>query len=153
MTAAGPGAGRHRNTPGPGVTATARAHVRAPASRTCRDETIGAVKGCIGDEAAALVAAPHTLGRATVAVDRAPAAWRDDPRLQRGRTVSRAERHRLDHPGLARASSGRVTARELVRVPGGPADATREPAVRTASEVVAAVDVAVLEARRRLDRG
>ncbi len=86
----------------------------------------------------ALVEALHTLERATAAIDRAPAAWRDDPRLQRARAASRAARHWLDHPGLARVGGGHVTARELVRVRGGKAagryrpvldllDAAREP--------------------------
>lgn len=84
----------------------------------------------------ALVQALQTLAQATARLDRAPTAWRGDPRLRRARAVSRAARDWLEHPTLAKVSRGRVSRREMERVRSGKA-AARYASVLALLEVAA----------------
>ena len=77
----------------------------------------------------ALVQALRVLGRSAAALDRAPATWRDDERLQAAHRAARAAHHWIDHPSLARVSRDRIDARDLKRVRGGKSATRYAPAL------------------------
>ncbi len=77
----------------------------------------------------ALVQALRMLSGAAGPLDRAPAAWRDDPRVVQARQASRAARSWAEHASLSRVSIERVGARDLKRVRGGKSSARYAPAL------------------------
>jgi hypothetical protein len=102
----------------------------------------------------ALVQALRTLAGAIVALDRAPVAWRDDPRVVQARQLARNARTWADHPSLSRVGLERVGPRDLKRVRGGKSGARYAPALallEVAAEPLGPADlVALCDRRTRL---
>lgn len=99
----------------------------------------------------ALVQALRTLAAAAGPIDRAPRAWREDPRVDQARQSARSARAWAEHPSLSRVSHDRVRPRDVERVRGGKSGARYAPALAlldVAAEPLGPADLVALSDRR-----
>ncbi len=145
-------------------TIRSRGEIRGP---VLWSETMSARASSLGDENLYVCAAPqreydtpanralvHALRRLAAvgpALDRAPAGWRDDPRVHHARLVSRAAHNWVEHPSLSRVSAEPLDARDLKRVRAGKSRARYMPALalaEVAAEPLGPADLVTLCDRR-----
>lgn len=167
LLAAMPGLSRSLSTSVSSQAVRSRGEVRGP---VLWSETMSARASSFGDEDLFVCSAPQrdydtpanrallqalrTLAGAAAAIDRAPATWRDDPRLDRARQAARSARGWAEHASLSRVGNDRVRPRDLERVRGGKSGARYAPALallEVAAEPLGPDDlVALCDRRTRL---